>query len=284
LSKEHAWKLLVDRGLVEDKKAAVSWIMMGKVLADGQRVDKAGELLSSNATLKVKGLDQKYESRGGLKLEGAIEDFDIEVEDRVAIDCGASTGGFTDCLLQYGAKRVYAVDVGYGQLTGKLRANSRVINMERTNISDVDPTELVPPPTLATVDLSYLSLRKALPIVKRLLVEAGQTEIGKENGEMVCLVKPLFEVEDPQTPRRGRIEEPAIFVEVLEGLVKFAREMGLQGLDITDSPIVGGKGTREFFLRAFLEEVHEEHEPKRVKERIEKAVERIFKSDRPRPD
>ncbi len=169
----------------------------------------------------------------------SLEDFGIDVSGKVTFDAGASMGGFTDCLLQNGASKVYAVDAGFGQLAGKLRLDDRVVNMERTNISDVDPEQLNPKPVFATVDLSYLSLTKAIPIVSNLLTQEG---------EMLCLVKPLFEVSDPEARRTGKIETPEIYGEVLRKLIDFVRKTGLSPVGVTHSHVTGNKGTREFFL------------------------------------
>jgi len=240
MAKIPAWRLLVDKGIVKDRKAATSWIMTGKVLASGQRIDKAGQMIPEDVDIRVKGLNRKYASRGGLKLEGALADFGMDVMGIVAMDAGASTGGFTDCLLQHGAARVYAVDAGYGQLRGKLRVDARVVNMERVNISDLSPDDLIPRPVLATVDLSYLSLKKAIPVVSRLVDPAGQ---------MLCLVKPLFEVEDETVRRKGIIDDPALYTQVLSDLISFVDDLGLSTAGVTHSHIRGNKGTREFFLR-----------------------------------
>jgi len=240
MTKIPLWKLLVDEGFFEDRRTATGWIMSGKVLVDGRRVDKAGYPVSQDAGVRVKGLDARYVGKGGLKLEGALSDFRMDVSGRVALDTGAATGGFTDCLLQHGAVRVYAVDAGYGQLAGKLRIDERVVNMERTNISDVSPDRLRPRPSLATVDLSYLSLKKAVPIV------AGLLDSG---GEMLCLVKPLFEVADAEARRTGTIKDPAMFWEVLCDLVHCADSLGLKAMGVTHSHVTGNKGTAEFFLR-----------------------------------
>ena len=174
----------------------------------------------------MKHLSSAYVSRGGYKLAGAIKEFDIKVGRRIGIDAGASKGGFTDRLLQHGASKVYAVDVGYVQLAGKLRADPLVVALERTNISDVSPDDLVPPPDLATLDLSYLSLRVAIPIVSRLLTDAK---------DMICLVKLLFEVDNSIARRTGVIENPETYVEILESLVRFAKTLGFTPRGVTAS-------------------------------------------------
>src|SRR5947209_1984001 len=177
--------LLVERGLFDSIDQARRWVMAGKVLVNDQRFEKPGMLVARNVILHVQGRS-RYASRAGYKLEAALQHFTVDVAGRVALDCGASTGGFTDCLLQHGAALVYAVEVGYGQLLGRLRADARVRNLERTNLSDLSPLMLDPPPTLITLDLSYLSLTAALPIAATLLASQGQ---------ILALLKPLFEVE-----------------------------------------------------------------------------------------
>jgi 23S rRNA (cytidine1920-2'-O)/16S rRNA (cytidine1409-2'-O)-methyltransferase len=240
MRKKRLWELLLDRGIFETRKEAESWIMMGRVYVDGQRIDKSGEEVPAYSQVHVKGIQKRYVSRGGLKLEGAIRDFDLDVAARIAIDVGASTGGFTDCLLQHGARKVYAVDVGYGQLAGRLRNDMRVVNMEKVNIAEVQPKDLNPMPNLATIDLSYLSLKTAIPIVLNLIAKPG---------DIVCLVKPLFEVEDSEIRRTGRIEDPEIYRDILYDLTDFAKGLGLNVIGVTNSPIRGNGGTREFFVR-----------------------------------
>ena len=233
------WELLVSRGLFNNQKTAKSWIMAGKVIVDDQRIDKAGYLVSENASIRVKGV-KKYVGKGGLKLEGALADFGTNVSGKIALDVGASIGGFTDCLLQYGAIKVYSVDVGYGLFAGKLRIDKRVVNLEKTNISEILPNQLQPTPSLATVDLSYLSLKTAIPIISCLLTR---------NGEMICLVKPLFEVSDSSARRTGQIKNTAVYCEILHKLVTHVDGLGLKTVGITHSHVTGSKGTREFFLR-----------------------------------
>jgi 23S rRNA (cytidine1920-2'-O)/16S rRNA (cytidine1409-2'-O)-methyltransferase len=189
------------------------------------------------ALLTVKAAPHPYASKGGLKLEGALRSFGVSPEGLVCLDVGASTGGFTDCLLCHGAARVYAVDVGFGQLSGRLRADPRVVNLERTNLADPALLCLDPPPVLASVDLSYLSLRKAVPLLARIL----------PMGTLLCLVKPLFEVEDAQARRTGQIPDTAL----APLLLHLCQDLAAQGhavRDVTHSPITGNASTREFFL------------------------------------
>ncbi len=232
-----AWQRLVNEGWFDSRDEASRWILAGAVRAGGRPVASAGQSIKETDALEVRGLKQRYVGKGGLKLEGALAAFGIDVAGRVCIDAGASTGGFTDCLVQRGASLVYAVDVGYGQLAGKLRAHPSVVNLERTNIGDASLLSLSPAPTLGTVDLSYLSLRRAAPIFARIL--RGQ-------GDLICLVKPLFEVEDSAARRSGVLSSDA-YVPLLETLsAELAEQYAVRG--ITHSPVTGNHGTLEFFL------------------------------------
>ncbi len=264
MKKLPVWQILVERGLCKDRKDAESWIIMGKVLNDTLRIDKAGEKVDINANITIKGIEQKYVNKGGLKLEGAIKDFNIDLNGKTAIDCGASTGGFTDCLIQNGAELVYAVDVGFGQLAGKLRCNKKIINMEKTNISDEILLSLNPRPQIASIDLSYLSLKKAIPIFAKIL---------KNDGDLLCLVKPLFEVKDSEIRKAGKIDDKELFREIMYDLVEYVNEIGYSVKGITNSPVTGNKGTKEFFLYIGLEK--ESHlSKKRIKEGTELAIEK----------
>lgn len=230
--------LLVERGFFETDREAERWIMAGKVLVNGQRVDKAGASIPANAELRLIGR-QRYASRGGYKLAAALDYFQVDVADRVAIDCGASTGGFTDCLLQRGAKLVYAVDAGFGQLLGRLQQHPRVRNLERTNLSDVATLALDPPPNLISLDLSYLSLTKALPIAAHVLSE----------GEVLALFKPLFEVESANARRTGKIDDPMLLVDALQRVFEAGRHAGLFPVDAAKLALQPRHGVNEFFLR-----------------------------------
>lgn len=232
------YELLVRQGHFPDQETARRWILAGKVIVNDRRIDKAGTPVPTDAHVRIRGR-MKYASRGGEKLEGALAALGIRVEGLVALDCGASTGGFTDCLLQHGASKVYAVDAGFGMLRGRLRADPRVVNLERTNLGDLSPRQFEPRPSLATVDLSYLSLRKALPMLAGLLPPAA---------EILCLVKPLFEVPDAETRRSGRIRDEGVYAKVLQDIAMCAEGIGLKLLGLTRSPIEGGRGTVEFFL------------------------------------
>lgn len=226
--------VLVERGYFSDRNTAQGWIMSGKVVVDGQGVTKAGTLVPADADIRIKGIDDKYVSRGGLKLEWALTHFGVSVDGKAVLDAGASTGGFTDCLLQHGAAKVIAVDAGYGQIRGKLVTDPRVINMERTNISDVNSDDLEPPIDLCTVDLSYLTLTKAVPILKGLF---------RQPVEMICLFKPLYEGV-PQDKMNDLSEH-------FKALTQFEQTLPIHGLavaDLTPSPLIGGRSAIEYLI------------------------------------
>ncbi|MDR0928501.1 MAG: TlyA family RNA methyltransferase [Oscillospiraceae bacterium] len=233
-----AWQRLVAEGLVQDRAEAERWILAGKVTAGGAPVRSGGQQLPVEAPLAVRGLGQRYVAKGGLKLEGALAAFGLSPKGRICLDAGASTGGFTDCLVQQGAALVYAVDVGYGQLAGSLRSHPRVRNLERTNLGDEALLALDPAPDFATADLSYLSLVKAVPLFARALCGAG---------DLVCLVKPLFEIDDAQARRSGEID-PAAYAPLLAGLCAHFAAEGHAVRGLTHSPVTGNHGTVEFFL------------------------------------
>jgi 23S rRNA (cytidine1920-2'-O)/16S rRNA (cytidine1409-2'-O)-methyltransferase len=220
-------------GLFDDRKTAVGWIMAGKVIVDGLVVTKPGTLVKSSARIHLRGRPLRFASRGGYKLDHALTRFTITVAGRVCLDAGAAAGGFTDCLLQCGARLVYAVDAGYGQLRGRIANDPRVISMERTNISDVRVDQLDPGIEFAAIDLSYLSLAKAVPIVARLF--------GGERIEMVCLIKPLYEgLAQHQTNDRGALAP------VLHDLFANLQDIGFPAIDACVSPILGARGAVEF--------------------------------------
>jgi 23S rRNA (cytidine1920-2'-O)/16S rRNA (cytidine1409-2'-O)-methyltransferase len=216
--------LLVERGLFSTIDESRRWVMAGQVLVDGQRVDKPGTAVAVDAALVVLARRQ-FASRGGLKLHAALEHWGIAVAGRVALDCGASTGGFTDCLLQHGAAQVYAVEAGYGQLLGRLRADGRVRSMERTNLGAIALGSLDPAPSLITLDLSYLSLTAALPLAAALLAPQG---------DVVALFKPLFEVNDAQARRTGVLAAPTQVAEAMQRVLAAGAASGL-------TPLAGAK-------------------------------------------
>ncbi|MDR3051042.1 MAG: TlyA family RNA methyltransferase [Oscillospiraceae bacterium] len=236
-----AWKRLVDEGWVQTRADAERYVLSGRVYAGDAPVRNAGAPLAPDIPLAVRRLDARYIAKGGYKLHAALDAFGLDVTGRVALDAGASTGGFTHCLVLRGCARVYAVDVGFGQLHGSLRAHPAVVNLERTNISDDRLLALNPAPDLGTVDLSYLSLRLAVPAFARVL--RGQ-------GELVCLVKPLFEIDDPQARRTGAIA-PHAYTPLLTALCADLAAHG-RVLGVTHSPVTGNSGTLEFFVRLAL--------------------------------
>jgi len=232
--------LLVQRGLAESRERAQALIRAGQVLVDDQVADKPGRRVPSNAALRLRSR-LPYVSRGGLKLEAALNAFGLDVAGWVVADVGASTGGFTDCLLQRGAARVYAIDVGYGQLAWKLRRDPRVVVMERTNIRFLE--SLPEPVDLATVDVSFIGLELVLPAVMRLL---------KPQGQIVALVKPQFEAGRRQVGKGGVVRDPAVHRQVLTRLIEWAVEHGLRVLGLIPSPITGPRGNVEFLLHLAL--------------------------------
>lgn len=239
MSKERLDKLLVLQGLVQSRDRAQALILAGKVVVDDHTVDKVGAKVPVEATLRLKGEDIPYVSRGGLKLAKGLAAFGVQVAGRIALDVGASTGGFTDCLLQAGAARVYAVDVGYGQLAWSLREDPRVINLERTNIRDLQPQSLPELPTLAVIDASFISLDKVLPATLPLLAPPG---------EVVALIKPQFEVGRGEVGKGGVVRDADKHQQVQEKIAQLARSLGCEVLGITESPVLGPKGNREFLI------------------------------------
>lgn len=227
---------LVEQGFCTSREKAKAVIMTGNVFVNNERVDKAGTSISVESEIEVKGGEQKYVSRGGLKLEKAIELYSLDLTDCVCMDIGASTGGFTDCMLQNGAKKVYAVDVGYGQLAWKIRSDDRVIDMERTNIRYIE-VESIDPLNFASIDVSFISLKLVLPVLKELLVEEG---------EALCLVKPQFEAGKEKVGKNGVVRELSTHIEVLEKVYGYLEELEFSLLNATFSPIKGPKGNIEY--------------------------------------
>ncbi|MBW2147671.1 MAG: TlyA family RNA methyltransferase [Deltaproteobacteria bacterium] len=237
--KERLDKLLVERGFAQSRERARAFILEGRVLVNGRRIDKTGHAVPVAAKIELKGEDIPYVSRGGLKLEGAIKSFGITVEGLTVLDVGASTGGFTDCLLQHGARRVYAVDVGYGQLAWKLRQDTRVVSLERTNIRYMDKSRIPEPVQLAVVDTSFISLDKVLPRI---------TDIIEDHGVIVALIKPQFEVGRGEVGKGGVVRDPKKQAGAVDRITRAARELGLKVLGVEESPLLGPKGNREFFI------------------------------------
>lgn len=237
-SKERLDVLLVEKGYFDSRAKAQAVIMSGDVYVDGQKVDKAGASVVCDAAIEVRGSVCPYVSRGGLKLEKALRDFGVDPTGYVCSDSGASTGGFTDCLLQQGAKKVFAIDVGYGQLAWKIRSDPRVVTMERTNIRYVTPEQLGEPLDLSVVDVSFISLKIVLPVIKTLLKQ--------ESGQVLCLIKPQFEAGKDKVGKKGVVRDPQVHCEVLEQFIELAKEQGFSIRNLTYSPVKGPEGNIEF--------------------------------------
>lgn len=230
---------LTEEGLAPTRSAAQAMIMAGDVYIDNQKAMKAGEALKGTEKIEVRGKTAKYVSRGGLKLEKAMSVFPVVLEGKVCMDIGASTGGFTDCMLQNGAAKVYSIDVGYGQLAWKLRQDPRVVNMERTNIRYLEAKSLDMTPDFFSVDVSFISLKLVLPVAFDVL---------KDGGEGVCLIKPQFEAGREKVGKKGVVREKSTHIEVIENVLAFTKEMGfsVQGLDF--SPVRGPEGNIEYLM------------------------------------
>jgi len=241
LEEKERLDVLIHRlGLAESREKASGQIMSGIVYVNGVKVDKPGSKLPSNSKIEIRGNVLPYVSRGGLKLEKALKEFDLKLQDKVALDIGASTGGFTDCMLQNGAKKVYAIDVGYGQLAWKLRTDSRVVCMERTNIRYLTHEIVSEYADFASIDVSFISLTKVLPAVKQLL---------KEESGVVCLIKPQFEAGREKVGKKGVVREKHVHIEVIEKIITFCRdEMGFFISGLSYSPVRGPEGNIEYLL------------------------------------
>ena len=237
MSKKRLDVLIFERGLVPSRERAKTTIMEGLVYVGGQKADKAGTMVAEDAQIEVRSNEKQFVSRGGKKIEKALGYFQIDPAGLVVMDVGASTGGFTDCLLQRGAVKVYSIDVGYGQLAYQLRIDPRVKCMERTNIRYVTPDMLDETPSLAVIDVSFISLRLVLPVVAGLLDETGR---------IACLIKPQFEAGKGKVGKKGVVRDPAIHKEVLEAFLENAKAAGMHVHDLTFSPIKGPEGNIEF--------------------------------------
>ncbi len=237
--KERLDVLLVNRNLAESREKAKAIIMSGNVFVDGQREDKAGSTFADDVAIEVKGNPLKYVSRGGLKLEKAIAAYDINLEGKLCMDVGSSTGGFTDCMLQNGAIKVYSVDVGTNQLAWKLRQDERVISMEKTNIRYLTPDQIEDEVAFASIDVSFISLTKVLQPVRDLL---------SAEGEVVALIKPQFEAGREKVGKKGVVRDQKVHVEVIERVCEFASSIGFDCLDLNFSPIKGPEGNIEYLL------------------------------------
>lgn len=237
--KDRLDKMMVESGLVESRHKAQALIMEGKVWVGEKRMEKAGIRIGRDEVIEIRGKEYPYVSRGGTKLEKALDHWQITVPGKTFLDVGASTGGFTDCLLQRGADRVCAVDVGYGQLAWKLQCDERVVNIERTNIRYLTKEELGVEPDSAVVDVSFISLKKVIPKVIELI---------KKGGDIIALIKPQFEVGKGEVGKRGVIGDPQTHNKVIQEISSFALEAGLVVRGVVESPLLGPKGNREFFI------------------------------------
>ena len=242
--KERLDVLLVSLGLAESRAKAQATIMAGEVYVNGQKADKSGMEVDITSNVEVRGSACPYVSRGGLKLEKALRNFGVDPTGYVCSDSGASTGGFTDCLLQQGASKVFAIDVGYGQLAWKIRNDPRVVVMERTNIRYVTPEDLGQPLDLSVIDVSFISLSLVLPVVKTLL---------KPTGQILCLIKPQFEAGRDKVGKKGVVRDAAVHEEVLQNFITLAKSLGFTIRNLTFSPVKGPEGNIEFLAHLSLQ-------------------------------
>ena len=238
-NKQRLDTLLVERQIFDSRERAKRFIMAGKVLVDDVRIDKAGTLVKIDSVIRLIGDDMPFVSRGGLKLQKAIDTFSIRLDGKITADIGASTGGFTDCMLQHGALKVYAIDVGYGQLAWKLRQDERVINMERTNIRNVTKSDIIDELNFASIDVAFISLELVLPVVFDLL---------SAEGEVVALIKPQFEAGREKVGKHGVVRDKDVHVEVINKVIVKAREIGFGIKNLTYSPIKGPEGNIEYLI------------------------------------
>ncbi|MCL1951122.1 MAG: TlyA family RNA methyltransferase [Turicibacter sp.] len=264
MKKERIDVLLAQQGYFDSRENAKRAIMAGLVLVGQERVDKPGEKFPVESAITIKGAVSPYVSRGGFKLQKALEEFDISVEEKTIIDIGSSTGGFTDCALQNGAVRSYAVDVGYNQLAWKIRQDERVVVMERTNFRHMVESDLLYGlPDFACIDVSFISLKIILPVLKTLL---------KVNGDVAALIKPQFEAGREQVGKKGIIKDPKVHLQVIKDLLGFIGELGLSVMNLTYSPIKGGEGNIEFLVHIRYNETMQTHVLETDMERVVKAA------------
>jgi 23S rRNA (cytidine1920-2'-O)/16S rRNA (cytidine1409-2'-O)-methyltransferase len=239
MTKERIDKVLVERGLVESRTRAQALILAGQVLVREQRIDKPGQFIDPNDDIRIKGDTLRYASRGGLKLEAALRQFNVTPENKTCLDVGASTGGFTDCLLQHGATRVWAIDVGHNQLAWRLRQNPRVVVQEGVNARNLSSDQFPALFDIATIDVSFISLTKILPAVKSCV---------KDGADVIALVKPQFEVGKGEVGAGGIVIDPAKHQRVLDEITRAATQIGFTVIGMIESPILGAEGNREFLM------------------------------------
>ena len=231
--------LVFERGITQSREKAKAVIMSGEIYVDNQKADKCGQTYDENVKIEFRGKSPKYVSRGGLKLEKAIKNFKLDLSGKITMDIGASTGGFTDCMLQNGAKKVYSIDVGYGQLAWKLRNDDRVVNLERTNMRNVTKAQVPDEIDFFSIDVSFISLKLLLPVARNLL---------SENAEAVCLIKPQFEAGREKVGKKGVVRDPEVHIEVVENIYNFCLENGYSVLNLDFSPIKGPEGNIEYLI------------------------------------
>ncbi|MBR3992749.1 MAG: TlyA family RNA methyltransferase [Anaerotignum sp.] len=261
VEKERLDVLLVQLGLANSRELAKAYIMAGNVYVDGQKEDKAGTKVAVNADIEVKGSQMKYVSRGGYKLEKAINEFGVQLEGKICLDIGASTGGFTDCMLQNGASKVYAIDVGYGQFAWKLRNDERVVCLEKTNVRYVTHEQVPDEGDFASIDVSFISLTKVLPAVLGVL---------GPNGQLVCLIKPQFEAGREKVGKKGVVRDINVHREVIEMIVNYVRAQNLGILALDFSPIKGPEGNIEYLI--YLDKSQTGMDEEEVTKRLEEVV------------
>lgn len=231
--------LVFEKGFAESREKAKAIIMAGEIYVDNQKADKCGQSYNEDVNIEFRGTAPKYVSRGGLKLEKAINNFHLDLKGKVTMDVGASTGGFTDCMLQNGAEKVYSIDVGYGQLAWKLRNDSRVVNLERTNMRKVTKEQVPDEIDFFSIDVSFISLKLLLPVARELL---------SENAQAVCLIKPQFEAGREKIGKKGVVRDPQVHIEVVESIYNFCLETGYSVLNLDYSPIKGPEGNIEYLI------------------------------------
>ncbi|MBO5329995.1 MAG: TlyA family RNA methyltransferase [Anaerotignum sp.] len=261
VEKERLDVLLVQLGLANSRELAKAYIMAGNVYVDGQKEDKAGTKVAVNANIEVKGSQMKYVSRGGYKLEKAINEFGVQLEGKICLDIGASTGGFTDCMLQNGASKVYAIDVGYGQFAWKLRNDERVVCLEKTNVRYVTHEQVPDEGDFASIDVSFISLTKVLLAVLGVL---------GANGQLVCLIKPQFEAGREKVGKKGVVRDINVHREVIEMIVNYVRAQNLGILALDFSPIKGPEGNIEYLI--YLDKSQTGMTEEEVQARLEEVV------------
>lgn len=267
MEKKRADALLFEKGLVNSREKAKRIIMEGIVYVGDKRIDKPGEKVDINSNIIIKENPIVYVSRGGLKLEKAIKIFNIELKDKIAMDIGASTGGFTDCMLKNGAKKVYAIDVGYGQLDWRIRNDPRVVVMERTNIRNVTVNDIGEVVDFISIDVSFISLRLVLPVARKLI---------SENGHIVALIKPQFEAGREKVGKKGLVKDKKVHFEVIDSIVKFCNDNNMKVINLEFSPMTGTTGNIEYLSLISMKDEDKEISEEFIDEVIENAHDSLY--------